>query len=201
MAKTRRRPLGRRGQAFGEGFALFAECLLTGLWFCIAALPVVTIPAALAAGSRHVAAFAAGETSTLATFWTDFRTAWRESWRVGLAMCAVALVLLANLFVLAQEGVPGRSALAAATFLVAGLAATVLLRACAAWEPRERWRSLFRAALERTRDDASGTGILLGGTAVLAVCVWALWLLVVPMSGCLVGAAVAVHRRRLAREE
>lgn len=191
----------RRRRAFGEGFALFAECLLTGLWLCIAALPVVTIPAALAASARHVGAFASGEPASLASFWADFRIAWRQSWRIGLAMIAAALVLVANLFVLAQEGVPGRSALAAATFLIAGAGATVLLRAAAAWSPGEQWRGLLRTALEHTREDASGTGILLGGTVVLAVCAWALWLLVVPMSGCLVGAAVAVHRRRIAREE
>jgi hypothetical protein len=193
--------VARRRQAFGEGFALFAECLLTGVWFCLAALPVVTIPAALAAASRHVAAYASGEPTSLASFWADLRAAWRESWRVGLAMIAAALVLALNLVVLAQEGVPGRSGLAAATFLVAALAVTVLLRAAAAWAPGERWRDLFAAALGRTRDDLSGTGILLGGVLVWAVCVWALWLLVVPMSGCLVGAAAAVHRRRLAREE
>lgn len=193
--------VARRRQAFGEGFALFAECLLTGVWWTVAALGVVTIPAALAAASRHVAAYAQGESTSLASFWSDFKVAWRESWRVGLAMVGVAVVLVLNLVVLAQEGVPGRSGIAAATFAVAGLAVTVLLRAGALWTPGERWRSLLGAAVGHTRDDVSGTGILLGGVAVLAVCAWALWLLVVPMSGCLVGAAVAVHRRRIGREE
>jgi hypothetical protein len=193
--------VARRRQAFGEGFALFAECLLTGVWFSVAALPVVTVPAALAAASRHVEAYAAGEPTSLPAFWADFRTAWRQSWRVGLAMVGVALLLGLNLVVLAQEGVPGRSGLAAATFLIAAAAVTVLLRAAAAWAPGERWRGLFSSAIERTRDDPSGTGILLGGVAVWAACAWALWLLVVPMSGCLIGAAAAVHRRRLAREE
>jgi len=191
----------RRRQAFGEGFALFAECLLVGVWFTASALPVVTVPAALAAASRHVEAFAAGEPASLRSFWSDFRVAWRESWRVGLTLVGAALVLVLNLVVLAQEGVPGRSGIALATFIVAALAVTVLLRACADWSPGGRWRSLFSAAVGRTRDDLPGTGILFGGVAVLAVCVWALWLLLVPMSGCLVGAAVAVRRRGLTREE
>ncbi|MDA1360198.1 DUF624 domain-containing protein [Glycomyces luteolus] len=178
-----------------------AECLLTGVWVVLAALPVVTVPAALAAGARHVAAYVDGESSGWGGFWADFRVAWRESWRAGLAVVGAGLLLGLNLLVLAQEGVPGRPGFALATFAVAGLAAAVLLRAAAAWVPGVRWRSLSAGALEEARGDVSGTGVLLGGVAVLAVCAWALWLLVVPMSGCLVGAAVAVRRRRIAREE
>jgi hypothetical protein len=192
--------VARRRQAFGEGFALLAECLLTGVWLVLAALPVVTVPAALAAAARHLAAHVDGEATGWGGFWADFRTAWRESWRAGLTVIGAGLLLLLNLVVLAQEGVPGRPGFALATFLVAALAVTVLLRAAAAWAPGERWRSLFTGALDETRGDVSGTGILLGGVAVLAACAWALWLLVVPMSGCLVGAAVAVRRRRIARE-
>lgn len=193
--------MARRRQALGEGFALFSECLLTGVWFALAALPVVTIPAALAAASRHLAAHTDGEPASWGAFWSDFRVAWRTSWRVGLAMIAAALLLGLNLLVLAQEGVPGRPGFALATLIVAGLAAAVLLRAGAAWAPGARWRDLFAGAVTESRTDLSGTGILLGGVVVLVVCVWALWLLVVPMSGCLVGAAVAVRRRRIAREK
>jgi hypothetical protein len=193
--------VARRRQAFGEGFALLAECLLTGAWLVPAALPVVTLPAALAAAARHVAAYVDGESSGWGGFWADFRIAWRESWRVGLAVIGAGVLLGLNLLVLAQEGVPGRPGFALATFLVAGLAVSVLLRVAAAWVPGSRWRSLFAGAMEETRGDLSGTGILLGGVAVLAACAWALWLLVVPMSGCLIGAAVAVRRRRIAREE
>ncbi|GAA2145763.1 hypothetical protein GALLR39Z86_35660 [Glycomyces algeriensis] len=192
--------VARRRQAFGEGFALLAECLLTGVWLVLAALPVVTLPAALAAAARHVAAYVDGESTGWGGFWADFRIAWRESWRTGLTVVGAALLLALNLLVLAQEGVPGRPGFALATFVVAGLAAAVLLRAAAAWAPGARWRSLFAGALAETRGDASGTGILVGGVAVLAVCAWMLWLLVVPMSGCLIGAAVAVRRRRFARE-
>lgn len=191
---------GKR-QAFGEGFALLAECLLTGVWFALAALPVVTVPAALAASSRHVAAYVDGDAAGWGGFWADFRVAWRQSWRAGLVLVGAAVLLALNLAVLAQEGVPGRPGFALATFVVAGLAVTVLLRAAAAWAAGERWRSLWSVALAETRDDLSGTGILLGGVAVLAACAWALWLLVVPMSGCLIGAAVAVRRRRIARVE
>jgi hypothetical protein len=191
----------RRRQAFGEGFALFAECLLTGVWLFLAALPIVTVPAALAAASRHLDAHLAGEPASWRIFWSDFARAWRGSWQVGLAVIGAAALLVLNLAVLTIEGVPGRPGFALATFIVAALAASVLLRACAAWTPGDRWRTRFAVALADTRDDPAGTGILLGGLAVLAACTWALWLLIVPMGGCLAGAAVAVHRRRLDRKE
>jgi cobalamin synthase len=114
-------------------------------------------------------------------------------------MVGAALLLTLNLAVLAQEDVPGRPGFALATFIVAALAFTVLLRAAADWSPGERWRGLFASAVAHTRSDPGGTGILLGGVAVFAVTTWALWVLAVPMAGCLVGAAVAVRRRRLDR--
>ncbi|GAA1693763.1 hypothetical protein GCM10009830_46930 [Glycomyces endophyticus] len=190
-----------RRQAFGDGFALFAECLLTGVWFALAALPVVTVPAAFAAAARHLRAYTEGDPASWGAFWADFRAAWRTGWRVGLAMLGAALLLALNLAVLAQEGVPGRPGFALATFAVASLALTVLLRAAADWTPGARWRELFAAALDHTRTDPAGTGILLGGLAAFAAAAWALWLLAVPMAGCLAGAAVAVRRRRLDRAE
>lgn len=187
-----------RGGNATEGtrpFALFAECLLTGVWFAVAALPLVTVPAALAASSRHLRGYLEGTSSSLGDFVRDVRLAWRGGWKAGLAVIGAALFLAVDLAVLTVEGVPGRPVMALLVMLVAGLAATVLLRAAAAWEPGSSWRALFAGALEESRADFGGTGILLGGLLVLAVCTWALWILFVPMSGCLIGAALAVRRR------
>lgn len=188
-----------RGGNASEGtrpFALFAECLLTGVWFTAAALPLVTVPAALAASSRHLRGYLEGTSSSSGDFVRDVRTAWRGGWKAGLAVIGAALFLAADLAVLTVEGVPGRPVMALLIMLVAGLAATVLLRAAAAWEPGASWRALFAGALDEAKADFGGTGILLGGLLILAVCTWALWILFVPMSGCLIGAALAVRRRR-----
>ncbi|THV33488.1 hypothetical protein [Glycomyces buryatensis] len=202
MRRRKVRSRGRRtpGQ-WSTQFALFAECLLTGVWFTVAALPIVTVPAALAASARHLSAFVDGTPSSLGDFVGDLRTAVREGWRAGAAVIGCAALLALDLAVLAQEGVPGRSQMALLTLMVTALAATVLLRAAAAWEPGENWRGLFAVAVDDTRRDLSGTGILLGGLAVLLACMWALPILFMPMSGCVVGAAVAVRRRRLHRTE
>ena len=177
-------------------FALFAECLLTGLWFTVAALPLVTVPAALAASARHLSGYLDGTPSTLGDFVREVRAAWRGGWKVGLATIGAALFFAVDLAVLTIEGVPGRAVMALLTMVVAGAAATLLLRAAAAWAPGRPWRTLLTEAVEEAKTDFGGTGILLGGLLVLAVCTWALWLLFVPMSGCLVGAALAVRRRR-----
>ena len=192
MARTKRRGL----EGGTRAFALFAECMLTGVWFAMAAVPLVTVPAALAASARHLAAFLDGTPSSLGDFARDVRSAWRGGWIVGLVAIGAAGLLGVNLAVLTVEGVPGRSWMALLTMLVAGTAATVLLRAAAAWEPGASWRALLAAAMEDTRSDLGGTGILLGGLLVMAVTTWALWILAIPMSGCVVGAALAVHRRR-----
>ncbi|GAB3651456.1 hypothetical protein [Glycomyces tarimensis] len=186
----------RKGSTYvTKPFALFAECLLTGVWFAVAALPLVTIPAALAASARHLAGFIDGEPSSLGDFVRDARSAWRGGWIVGLAALGAALLLAANLAVLTLEGVPGRTWMALLTMGVAGIAATVVLRAAAAWAPGASWRDLFANALHDAREDLGGTGILFGGLLVTAVTTWALWILLVPMSGCVIGAALAVHRR------
>lgn len=50
-ARARRAP---RESVLAERFAVFAECLLTGVWIAVASLPLVTVPAAFAAGARHL---------------------------------------------------------------------------------------------------------------------------------------------------
>ncbi|MCH7230325.1 hypothetical protein L0U85_05565 [Glycomyces sp. L485] len=177
-------------------FALFAECILTGVWFTVAALPLVTIPAALAASSRHLAGFLDGTSSSLGDFVRDCRSAWRGGWIVGLAAVGAALALGLNLALLTIEGVPGRSWTALLTMAIAATAASVLLRAATAWGPGASWKALFAGAADEAKEDFSGTGILLGGLLVLVVSTWALWILFVPMSGCVIGAALAVRRRR-----
>lgn len=196
MDRQRPRAPRRGARGAGQAFALFAECLLTGVWFAVAALPLVTVPAALAASARHLAGHLDGTPASLGGFLSDVRKAWRGGgWAAGLAAVGVALFLAGDLAVLTIEGVPGRSVMALLIFVIAGLAATLLLRAAAAWEQGASWRALFSRALEDTRGDPGGTGILLGGLLVLIACTWALWILFVPMSGCLAGAALAVHRR------
>ena len=51
---TKARARAARRPRLMNRFALFAECLLTGVWIAVAALPLVTFPPAFAAGARHL---------------------------------------------------------------------------------------------------------------------------------------------------
>ncbi|MCZ9343077.1 hypothetical protein NGM37_35490, partial [Streptomyces sp. TRM76130] len=77
MAGTRVK--ARRTSVFGgERFAVFAECMLTGVWIAVACLGVVTYPAAFAAGARHLRRRTAHEGGGGREFVTDWRAAVRR---------------------------------------------------------------------------------------------------------------------------
>ncbi|MGC5224288.1 hypothetical protein ACPW96_17115 [Micromonospora sp. DT81.3] len=116
-------------------FALLGEVLLIGLLVTLVSLPLVTFPAALAAGIRHLRRYIAAEASPLFAFWRDLRAALAG----GLVVGVIALVLTAILLLdvdLADSGLlPGGAAIA--IFGWVGLAAVgvSLLAAAGAWSP------------------------------------------------------------------
>lgn len=192
-ARTPRSPARRRG-TLADGFGVFAECLLTGVWVALAALPLVTLPAALAAGSRHLARHVGHEPATLRLFAADFRRAVRRGWLAGAACWAAAAVLAVDVAA-ARAGVPGAPLAGAAG--AAGLLglAVVVLRAAAHWAPGASWRVLLRAAARRTVRDPVGSCLLLCGPVVVGLSGWLTLPLAAPALGVAVAAALAVERR------
>ena len=73
--------------------------------------------------------------------------------------------------------------------------AVVVLRTAAAWSPGARWSSLAREAARRGVADLRGSLLLVMALGVLVLVTWQLLPLLVPMTGCVVMAAVAVERR------
>ncbi|MYS78427.1 hypothetical protein GTY88_49615, partial [Streptomyces sp. SID5926] len=102
-AKARPEPGESR---FAQGFALFAECLLTGVWIAVAALPLVTYPAAFAAGARHLGRRLAHERGGWREFAADFRAAVRRGWLVGVAGWAALAVVWIDVRAV-RDGLPG----------------------------------------------------------------------------------------------
>ncbi|MEV5875881.1 hypothetical protein AB0L75_16920 [Streptomyces sp. NPDC052101] len=205
MAPARGKP--RREPVFGIGasparaeprdwgrFAVFAECLLTGVWIAVASLGVVTYPAALAAGARHLRRRTGHRGGGVREFAADFRAALHGGWAVGLAGWVVAA--LARIDVQAvRAGLPGGPPAGAVGLLALIGLAVAGLRATAVWAPGERWRTLLTAAGRRTVRDPAGSLLLVGG-AVLTVCSALLVApLAVPVLGAVVAAAVAVEER------
>ncbi|MFF4253047.1 hypothetical protein ACFY1L_17725 [Streptomyces sp. NPDC001663] len=184
----------RKESVFGERFAVFAECLLTGVWIAVACLGGVTYPAAFAAGARHLRRRTAHERGGLREFVADFRAAVRGGWAVGLVGWAAAAAVWLDVLA-ARAGIPGGPvAGAVGVFALIGLV-VALLRAAAVWTPGASWRALVADAGRRTVLDPAGSFLIVGGLAVVALSAWFIAPLAVPVLGAVAAAAVAVEER------
>ncbi|MFD1152335.1 hypothetical protein [Saccharothrix hoggarensis] len=175
-------------------FALFGECLTAGLLVLVAALPVVTLLPALAAGCAHIKAHVDGETTSLRSFFERVRAALPGGWQLSLAVIGCFAVLAVDV-VLLRSRVAGGGFVAAVCGVAAVGLAVVVLRAAAAWSPDARWADLARSAPRRAVADFGGSLLLVMSFGVLLVVTWQLPPLLLPMLGCVLMAAVAVDRR------
>lgn len=175
-------------------FALFTECMLTGLWFTLAAVPLVTIPAAFAAACAHLDRFLTGYPCGWRDFAADVRDGVKRSWWVALAGMGGIAVLVVDVLI-ARAGAPGAPLIVAVSVALAVAMLVIGMRAAAAWTPQADWRVLLATAARQARVDLQGDVILVGGLVVVAAVTWQLLPLFVPVVGCLAGAALAVHRR------
>ncbi|WP_416969272.1 hypothetical protein [Streptomyces sp. 4F14] len=190
--ETRVKP--RKESVFAERFAVFAECLLTGVWIAVACLGVVTYPAALAAGSRHLARRTGHVDGGLREFVQDFRTALRGGWAVGLAGWAAVVAVWIDVWAV-RAGLPGGPLIGAiGVFALIG-AAVALLRAAAVWTPGASWRALLADAGRRTVLDPAGSFLVVAGLAVVVMSAWFIAPLGVPVLGAVVAASLAVEER------
>lgn len=178
-----------------ERFSVFSECLLTGVWITVAALPLVTFPAAFAAGCRHLRRYLAGEAGGVREFAADVREAFRGGRRLSLLWWA-ALALLAFDWQVARSGLlPGGGPLIVVSLLGLPAVAVWGLRSAAAWQPGTPWARTVRTAGRRTLTDPAGSLLLVGGFVALALAAWQIPPLAAPALGCLAAAAVAADRR------
>ncbi|MFF1506805.1 hypothetical protein [Streptomyces sp. NPDC058326] len=176
-------------------FAVFAECLLVGVWIAVAALPLVTLPAALAAGAAHLRRWTGDEEAGLRFFAADLRAAVRRGWLVGLAYGAALALVGADLALVRALPVPGGRAAGALAILAALWLTVTLLRAATAWRPDLRWRDLLGPAARRALRDPAGSLLVVCGLAVIAASAWFSAPLALPALGVLVASTLAAERR------
>ncbi|MDR7382848.1 Poxvirus protein I5 [Promicromonospora iranensis] len=201
---------GRR--VAGESrFALLGETLLTGLLVLVGSLPLVTLPAALAAGVAHLRRHLGGYDTSVRTFVRDWVAAVRGLWLLGVLVVLAVVVVVVNTGLTASGALPGSSAVRWVTWVVAVCAAVVLVRAAAAWSDDDTApgstatpgtggvRQLLSRGAARARDDVAGSALLVAALAMCVVLVWMLTPLVLVTGGLLSLAAVAVETRRLDR--
>ncbi|MEV8568831.1 hypothetical protein AB0436_25165 [Streptomyces sp. NPDC051322] len=173
-------------------FAIFAESLLTGVWLAVAALPLVTLLPAFAAGCAHLRRHLESRPSGWREFAADVREAARSGRRFSLLWWAVIALLVFDWRVARSGLLPGGPLLIAVAALGLPAVAVAGLRTAAAWRPGRPWR------LVRTVD-LGGSLLLVGGFAAVAASAWQVPPLAVPAVGCLAAAAVALERRAALR--
>lgn len=177
-------------------FALFGEVLWVGILVVACSLPIITAPAALAAGIRHLRRFLAAEASGVGLFLLDVRRALAGGLVIAAVAVIAALLLVLDVSLATGGALPGGPLVGIVG--VAGLVALGLgmLITAAGWSPATGWRSAVRTAPARIAADVPGALYLVAALALTAVVTWQLLPLIVPGVGCLVFAVVAVGERR-----
>lgn len=161
----------------------------------VASLLVVTLPAALAAGIRHLRRFAAAEHSPFAQFWRDFRSAALPGAVVGLGAVALTLLLLLDIDLARSGFLPGGFIVEVVGWVgLAGVAVAIML-AAGAWAPETGWRAALRAVPGLVRSDLIGALYLVSTAVFVVVLTWVLPPLFIAALGCAALAVVAVPQR------
>ncbi|MAM54323.1 MAG: hypothetical protein CMH35_05650, partial [Microbacterium sp.] len=114
-------------------FGLLGEVLMTGLLVTLVAVPVVTLPVALAAGIRHLRRFVRAEGSHLSAFWSDVRRGLAGGALLGLAVLVLTGLFALDIDLAASGALPGGPVIAVVGW--AGLAALAIAVLTAAMPP------------------------------------------------------------------
>lgn len=176
-------------------FGLFGEVLLIGLLVTIASLPVVTLPAALAAGIRHMRRFIAAEHAPIAGFWRDAARAALPGSVVGLIALVLTGILLLDIDLARSGFLPGGVVVEVVGWAGLAAVALALLLAAAHWSPETGWRAAVRAVPGAVRADVPGALYLVATAGFVAVVTWVLPPLFLAAIGCAALAVVAVPQR------
>jgi len=185
---------GARGR-----FALFGEVLWVGALIALASLPIVTWPAAVAAGSAHLRRYVHAEATPVSAFFADIRAALPGGAVVGTATTALAALAGVELALSAGGVVPGALAGAVVAGAAAAAALTLALIAPSLWSPADRWLALVRTAPRVARADVSGTTYVVVAVGLAGIVTWQFLPLAIPALGLVAFALVAIAERRLVR--
>ncbi|WP_461187724.1 Poxvirus protein I5 [Arthrobacter sp. Z4-13] len=184
-------------------FALFSETLLAGVLVLVLSIPLVTIPAAYAAGIAHLERHLSGRDDSVRGLWDTFKAALPGSWKLGITTAGAAVVIVLNLLLAWVGQLPGREVVLPATLILAAGAAILLLRTTAAWsdfagdraEAGSAWRSALQTGQSLSLKDWTGSLLLAAALFGAVVFVWMLAALFVVVPGTLILAAAAVKLR------
>jgi hypothetical protein len=180
-------------------FGLFGEVLMVGLLITVGGILLITFPAALAAGIRHLRRYLNAEASPQRQFWRDYLKAMTGGLVVGVAGLLLVLVLVLDIDLAGSGALPGGIAVAAVGWVGLAAVAVTLLAAAGAWTPEAGWRVAVRAVPAALTADIAGALFLVATAVFVCVVTWVLVPLVIPALGCAALAVVAIPARRRRR--
>ncbi len=178
-----------------SAFGLLGEVLLVGILVTLVSLPVLTLPAALAAGVRHLRRYLKAEDSALDWFWRDVRAGLVGALGVGAASVVLVLVFALDIDLAATGLLPGGPIVGLVGWLGLAALALVLFTAAGRWTPGLGWLGALRSVPGILREDVAGAAYLLATAGFAVVVTWQLLPLVIPALGCVALAIVAVPER------
>ena len=180
-------------------FALFGEVLLTGLLITVGGLLLITFPAALAAGIRHLRRYLNAEASPQRRFWQDYVKALPGGLVVGVVGLALVLLLVLDIDLANSGALPGGIAISAVGWLGLAAVAVTLLASAGACDPITGWRAAVSGVPAALRADGTGALFLVATAVLVCVLTWVLVPLVIPALGCAALAVIAIPARRRRR--
>jgi hypothetical protein len=184
-----------------SAFGLLGEVLVIGVFVTIASLPIVTLPAALAAGVRHLGRYLRAEDSRVVLYWHDLRAALVGGIGIGAAAVAIAVLLGLDLLLASSGLLPGGEAIAVIGWVGLAVLATALCTAAGRWSPETGWLAAVRGVPRAWRADAPGALYLVATVVFVGVVTWQLAPLIIPALGCVALAIFAVPQRPRRRAE
>jgi hypothetical protein len=183
-----------------SAFGLLGEVLLIGILVALVSLPLITLPAGLAAGVRHLRRFLRAEESGLDWFWRDVRASLLGGLGIGAASAAIVVVLVLDIDLASTGLLPGGPVVGIIGWAGLGALALVLFTAAGRWTPELGWLGALREVPGALRADPAGAGYLLATGVFAGVVTWQLAPLVIPALGCVALAIVAVPERPRGRD-
>lgn len=180
-------------------FELFAEVLWTGILMAVVCIPVITWPAAIAAGTSHLRRHVRAESSPVSGFFRDVRGALPGALGVGAVTTLLAALLGLDLALAAGGVMPGGMPVAIVAGVVGVVVVTASVIAASAWTPGARWSGLVRSAPPAIKQDVPGAVMTFVAIGLAVVVTWQFAPLGIPALGLVAFALVAVSERRLAR--
>lgn len=188
MAKDTARP------AVGR-FALFGEVQLTGAVVTALALAVLTLPAALVAGIRHLRRFTNDEGAPMSAVWRDFRDALWGGVGVAVVALGIAAAALFAIGLAAADPTAAGTVMSVVGYLGLGIVGTAVLMAAGGWTRDGGWRDAIRGLRDDLDTDPVAALYLLAAVGLAGVLTWQFVLLIVPALGMMAFAVVAVRSR------